>query len=243
MATWVTHLIVADKILSKSPRLLRSEFCVGNIAPDCNIENQDFTSFIPSREVTHWMRGSIKRLSDGERFLNEYVKAKKALSPKEESFLLGYYVHLITDAEFRNFTHNEERLRASWRRIKSIPALKEKSSNMPETWETVKALIPKNERFKDIYSIERKYLNVHPDSGYLTEILLLESFPDYIDYLPKNAVVRKIRVMGYIPRTEKSEYPYVAFTEDEYFIFIEEAAEKSAHYISAYYNEKEGANI
>lgn len=53
MATWVTHLIVADEVIKKIPFLCRHEFFVGNIAPDCNVENEDWTSFIPSREVTH----------------------------------------------------------------------------------------------------------------------------------------------------------------------------------------------
>ena len=37
MATWVTHLIIADRVLEKFPELCRHEFCVGNIAPDCNV--------------------------------------------------------------------------------------------------------------------------------------------------------------------------------------------------------------
>lgn len=41
MAEWVSHLIVADKVLEKFPQLSRHEFCVGNIAPDCNIPNED----------------------------------------------------------------------------------------------------------------------------------------------------------------------------------------------------------
>lgn len=55
---------------------------------------------------------------------------------------------------------------------------------------------------KDIYAIEKEYLNLQPDSGYLTDILPLETFPDYIDYLPKGAIVRKIKVMGYMPQKE-----------------------------------------
>jgi len=37
------------------PLLSRKEFCIGNIASDCNIPNQNWTEFTPSREVTHWM--------------------------------------------------------------------------------------------------------------------------------------------------------------------------------------------
>lgn len=39
MATWVTHLMVADQVFNKIRGLDRHGFCVGNIAPDCNVEN------------------------------------------------------------------------------------------------------------------------------------------------------------------------------------------------------------
>lgn len=37
MAEWVSHLIVADRVLEQLPHLKRHEFCVGNIAPGCII--------------------------------------------------------------------------------------------------------------------------------------------------------------------------------------------------------------
>ena len=43
MATWVTHLMVVDEVIKKIPFLCRHEFFVGNIAPDCNVENEDST--------------------------------------------------------------------------------------------------------------------------------------------------------------------------------------------------------
>lgn len=50
MASWVTHLMIADGVLTQFPELDRRGFCVGNIAPDCNVENADWTAFTPSRE-------------------------------------------------------------------------------------------------------------------------------------------------------------------------------------------------
>ena len=40
MATWITHLMIADGVLERIPNLDRHGFCVGNIAPDCNVENE-----------------------------------------------------------------------------------------------------------------------------------------------------------------------------------------------------------
>ena len=78
---------------------------------------------------------------------------------------------------------------------------------------------------KDIYSLEKEYLDEHPDSGYLTEIIGLEAFPDYIDYLPHNAIPRKVKVMGYMPQKTVSQYPYIAMTIEEYNTFLDNATE------------------
>lgn len=61
MATWITHLMIADALLQQFPQLHRRGFCMGSIAPDCNVENADWTAFIPPREVTHWMQGTRKQ--------------------------------------------------------------------------------------------------------------------------------------------------------------------------------------
>ena len=68
MAEWGSHLIVADGVLKRLPMLLRREFFVGNIAPDCNIANADGKTFTPSREITHWMKGERKTSGDARLF-------------------------------------------------------------------------------------------------------------------------------------------------------------------------------
>ena len=79
MATWVTHLMIADEVIKRIPFFSKHEFLVGNIAPDCNVENEDWTSFIPSREVTHWMGNERKTAADCDRFLHEYIEPKGKL--------------------------------------------------------------------------------------------------------------------------------------------------------------------
>lgn len=225
MASWVTHLIIADRVLERIPDLCRHEFCVGNIAPDCNVENEDWTSFTPPREMTHWMTSRRKVAEDCDRFLHEYMEKQVISSVQKESFLLGYYAHLITDVEFQRYIRDESRVRASWERIKAHAELREKAMGMSETWDCVKLLISGRERMKDIYSLEKEYLDEHPDSGYLTEIIGLEAFPDYIDYLPHNAIPRKVKVMGYIPQRTVSQYPYIAMTIEEYNLFLDNATD------------------
>lgn len=112
MAEWVTHLIVADKVLERMPMICRHEFCVGNIAPDCNVANADWTEFTPSRAVTHWMKNERKTESDCKAFYDEYIVARlENIKTKEElSFLLGYYSHLITDAEIQRTIRDPKRV-------------------------------------------------------------------------------------------------------------------------------------
>lgn len=222
MATWITHLMIADGVLERIPHLDRHGFCVGNIAPDCNVENEDWTAFTPSREVTHWMQGERKKASDCDAFCDEYISKRKdqIKSAEEYAFLLGYYSHLITDAAFQAMIRDEDRVRAVWMRIKADEELSVTGAGMDETWDSVKRLISKKDRMREIYAMEAEYLNGHPSSGYLTEILPLKSFPDYIDYLPQGCIVRKISVMGYLPEVDKSINKFISMSQDEYADFV-----------------------
>ena len=142
MATWITHLMIADRVLETVPGLDRQHFCVGNIAPDCNIENEDWTQFVPSREITHWMSSDRKTVEDTERFYRGCFERRKSAdaSGQELSFLLGYYAHLLTDAEFQRYIRDIDRVAAVWQRIREHPVLADKATGMPETWNTLQTL-------------------------------------------------------------------------------------------------------
>lgn len=84
------------------------------------------------------MRGKHKLLCDAERFLEELVKPREAMAEKELSFLLGYYTHLVTDAEYHRFAIDGERICAAMQRIMACPPLAKKASGKENSWETVK---------------------------------------------------------------------------------------------------------
>ena len=213
MATWVTHLMIADQIMKKAKGLDRRGFCVGNIAPDCNVENEDWTSFIPSREITHWMKGEGKSVSDGDLFYEEYMQKRESEIKSEEhrAFLAGYYSHLITDAVFQKFIRDENRVKAVWRRIYADEQLREKVKCYPEDWNSVRIIIPKNIRMAEINTMEAEYLKEHPDSGY--------------DYLPHNCIVRKIRIMGQIPEVDVNIMNPITISREEHQLFVDHTAE------------------
>ena len=235
MAEWVSHLIVADKVLEKFPQLSRHEFCVGNIAPDCNIPNEDWTEFTPPRAVTHWMQDNRKKATDCVRFYDEYIIARLgSIKTKEElSFLLGYYAHLITDAELQRTIRDDGRVAAAWKRAKEIPELCDLADGLEENWDCFKKLMPNREERMNFFVIEREYLDEHPDSGYFTEIKGLEEFPDYIDYLPKGAIPMKVKMMYYMPTLEEGRYPFVGFSREEYEGFLERAVNNVINAIEA----------
>lgn len=222
MATWVTHLMIADSVLNRFTSLDRHGFCVGNIAPDCNMENDNWTAFTPSRKVTHWMQGQRKKATDCDAFCEEYILKRRAdiASNEQYGFLLGYYAHLITDAAYQAMIRNEDRVKAAWSRLQADAELCKASIGIEETWDSIKKLIPQRDRIREIQTIEAEYLRDHPDSGYLTEILPLKEFPDYIDYLPQGSIVRKIGVMGYLPKADYSSATFIAISRVEYAAFV-----------------------
>ncbi|MHB1485771.1 MAG: zinc dependent phospholipase C family protein [Saccharofermentanales bacterium] len=226
MATWVTHLMIADSVMKQYYKLDRHGFCVGNIAPDCNVENEDWTYFTPSREVTHWMSAERKVAADCDSFYKEYLLERKSeiQSQEQYSFLLGYYAHLIIDAAFQWFIRDDERVKNTWRRIKADEKLCVRAKGYSEDWDSVKKLIPKNERMHEIFTMEAEYLQDNPASGYLTEILPLKEFPDYIDYLPRGCVVRKIRVMGYLPELDEKLINPISISREEFIYFADNTA-------------------
>lgn len=102
MATWLSHLRIAENLIKKYDFSEEKAFVIGNIAPDSGVPNKDWSAFNPPKEVTHW----IKYINDiptimSEEFFNKYVTVIDIKMDKERfSFLLGYYVHLLTDWEW-----------------------------------------------------------------------------------------------------------------------------------------------
>jgi len=226
VASWVTHLMIADRVWEQHPWLDRLAFCVGNVAPDCNVENEDWTQFTPPREVTHWMTAGRKTAADSERFYAERIEPNRIeanrMSRKELSFWLGYWAHLVADAEFQCMIRDERRVAAAWKRVKAHPDLASRAAGMPETWDAIKMLLPKREWMKDLYALEADYLETHPDSGYRA-VMELTSFPDYAEFLPPGAIVRKIGVMGYWPQKQERAWPFVAVSREEYQTFWDQS--------------------
>lgn len=224
MATWITHMIIVDNLFKKGINLDEKGFTVGNIAPDCNVENEDWSEFAPPREVTHWMNGKSKLTADYESFFAKYIKDKEFDSNEHISFLLGYYSHLVTDVEFQKFVRDDKRVKNIFSRVKINENLYKEIRGYSEDFDTLKRVFGKHNIFYDIYVQEFNYLKDNPDSKYNTVLKRITDFPDYLDYLPKGAITRKINIAKDYLDVKQQRDEFIFFSEHEFKEFVEETS-------------------
>lgn len=147
MASWMVHLRIADKILDRIENLDKSAFVLGNIAPDSGVPNEDWSSFDPPGNVTHFRtRPEEKTFIDIDKYVREFFTDEKIknYTNREYSFFLGYYTHLLTDIEWIKMVHSEG--------VSEENAKKENMSYIDFVW--------KNK--KDWYDLDFLYLEEHP---------------------------------------------------------------------------------
>lgn len=221
MAGWISHLMVVDRLYAMGIDLDERGFAVGNIAPDCNVENEDWTQFTPPREVTHWMNGKSKLTADYEGFYEAYIKDKAFASREHEAFLWGYYSHLVTDVAFQRFVRDEKRVADIYLRLAQNEEMYGKVSGYPEDFDTLKRVFGRKAIFEDIILQESRYLEDNPNARFNTVLRKVRDFPDYIDYLPPGAIARKIGVMAREETPGQNAASGIFFTQDEYCGFVE----------------------
>ena len=101
MASWLTHLRIAERIKKRINEIDFPYFIMGGIAPDSGISDEKKVEYTPSKEITHYKR----KKEDGTYFIDQDAFFSKYLTPEKimvrsdstRSFLWGYYFHLITD--------------------------------------------------------------------------------------------------------------------------------------------------
>lgn len=205
MATWGVHIRIAEKLLDKYKDLDEVSFLVGNIGPDCGKPNEDWSSFTPSRELSHWIDGNREFRAD--LFFKEYLDVP-IFDNKEHSFLLGYYVHLLTDTEWRNMVNYKKETH------KGYALLKEDKNFI---W-TIK---------KDWYDLDFMYFRDHPDSVFFKTFQHIKSFPNYLNYYPEGAIMDRVKYITeyYTSARENLDREYDYLTMDEMNQFLEEAVD------------------
>ena len=206
MATWGAHFRIAENILKVYPAINRSIFAIGNIAPDGGVPNEDWTSFTPSKDITHYtilednfLENKLDKfiLSDIGFFL-KYLKEIKIESLKRnESFFLGYFSHLITDNLWNYYIMKPLK-------DKYLSELRADSNFI---WKVK----------RDWYDLDKIYITENKDSLFWTDFLNAEYNEDFLEFLPREGIQRQLEYIKKLYQISDEEYLRITNKE---FIFL-----------------------
>lgn len=202
MATWGAHIRIAEAILNVDCSLDEENFLVGNIGPDCGQPNEDWSEFSPSKSVSHWINED--NIIEAEKYYDKYLN-KEIKDNNLYSFLLGYYVHLLTDIQWGNMVDEKKKTDVKYQKL-------ETDKNF--IW-TIK---------KDWYDLDHLYFRRNPKSIFHRIFKNIESFPDYLDYYPVGAIERQLKyIIGFYTKYDGNpEREYTYFTAKEMDDFVNE---------------------
>ncbi|WP_346884801.1 zinc dependent phospholipase C family protein [Clostridium sp. UBA4395] len=206
MATWIAHLRIAENILKHMDDLDSIAFILGNVGPDSGVPNEDWSSFNPPKKITHWI--NEENNIDAERFFDKYIK-NNFMEYSKYSYVLGYYIHLLTDIEWSKF-FNEKKNNALYNK-----KLKEDASFI---W-TIK---------KDWYGLDFLYLEKNSNFIFHTIFKNIDQVPDYIDYFPKGALMKQVKYITeyYLGDNEETKENFIYLNEEEMDKFIDDTSKK-----------------
>lgn len=176
MATWIAHIRLAENLLEYGFELDVQSFLVGNIAPDAGLPIDG--GYEPHKNITHWR--DMNENIQPEDFYAEYLDGKTYDAP-EYAFLLGYYVHLVTDSEWTsNVWQANRQTNPVWQALF-------------ETGEKIERTL-KN----DWYGLDFCYLHAHPTSLFYSRFQQIEAVPDYLGIFPAGAFSKSVeRIKAY----------------------------------------------
>ena len=194
MATWMTHIRIADELMKKYPRLYSKEFVIGSIAPDCGKINPDGVSYVPENDITHFGRYREGR---------DYGRLISLMNKDNARFFLGYYTHILTDD--------------IW--IANV-LLPKKAVFLPEFEDFYHFIMAQRENW---FILDREYIRDHPDNEAYRLFEETEEMENiYLDFQPSDALtghIEKVKAQYASPIPEDYDKKYMS--EDELSRFIE----------------------
>jgi len=203
MATWGLHLRLAEAVLNRGYDLDEAMFAVGNIGPDCGVPNEDWSAFDPPSEVSHW-KVSAKGGIESEKFYDAYL-GRGIEDYGQKSFLIGYYVHLLTDIAF----------------TKLYKEMKEKNPLYAPLQENPKFIWTIKE---DWYDLDHVYFRDHPDSLFHRVFQHVTQVPNYLNYYPEGAILRQVKNITayYKEPSDNLDRDYIYLSSEVMNQFIED---------------------
>lgn len=207
MATWITHLRVAEATSGYIPGIDFLQYVTGNVSPDCGYGEKDsLGDFTPPPAVTHWTKSGRKADIDARSFFEKYIEGKPI--NKAFSFYLGYYVHLLTDIKWGREIYMPTRL-----------DYKEEYEKNPDFLRIIK---------KDWYGIDHQYLRDHPGFKAFKEFAKKEEVADYLPYYEKGQLTKQTRFIADFYLNFDGDIPksYRYLTEARVERFVNEMSEE-----------------
>ncbi len=194
MATWMTHLRVAQKIKDFIDIPDETAFYVGSVAPDSGQMINNFT-YVPSKDVSHWKREGVtyeQRFEDNADFFRKYCE--RECSPLEKSLYLGYYIHILTDTIYvRDIIHPymNEHGKDFWRA--NITAIR-------DGW----------------YQIDFRFLKEHENFRPLRMLGEVKEFRnEFFDYFTEDDITERINFAVELYENGKADLSVPLLTHDE----------------------------
>ena len=185
MASWIVHLRIAENLLGRISELDSASFAIGNIAPDSGIPDENWETFTPPPEVSHFkIEGDQKRLADLD-FYRRHLQPldRDSASPARVAFLLGYFCRLVTDNLWRADIHQPTHQRFS----------EDFSADPDFIWEVK----------RDWYGLDFEYVRRHPDSLFWRVFLGCEYTHDFLDFMPPQAINQRLAyIKDFYQRTD-----------------------------------------
>jgi hypothetical protein len=171
MGTWISHLRVAENLLSYFPEVDEVTFTFGNLSPDSGIPNADWTEFDPPKEVTHFLRRGEEEHAIHD--LVYYQQYLKDLKPKDDiqlySFRLGYFFHLICDI--------------LWAKRIGAATKQQFGELFEKDWKLAVGLVK-----DDWYGLDQLYVRDHPEHIFW-RVIMTQPYPrSYLPFVNEKAL-------------------------------------------------------
>jgi hypothetical protein len=119
MASWITHLRIAENLHGKRQFSSYRYFLIGSVAPDSGKLNEDRKSYNPSSKISHF-QGEVEKMwrykdmryCEDLRYYMSYIKPNKTeFTDDQLCFHYGYFIHLIVDSLWSYFIYRPTKVR------------------------------------------------------------------------------------------------------------------------------------
>lgn len=201
MGTWISHLRVAEDVLSHFPEVDVVTFTFGNLSPDSGIPNETWTEFDPPKEVTHFLQRG-----EGEHAIHDLVYYQQYLAnvkPQDDiklySFRLGYFFHLICDI--------------MWARRIATTTKREFKRLFDEKPKEAVGIVK-----DDWYGLDQLFVRDHPESNFWNVIMPNPDPPSYLPFVKDKALHQQYAHIRKFYSTPPDEWflsiPYLYLNEE-----------------------------